>query len=181
MDSCNWRQQVDRVGAAAPRVVFNSKNLLLHLLLNNCLTQSHSCFLIEHSATKWPYLKHEYSCFGFFSPDCTLHTAITDVISVLERRRHTHDYAIGIRMKLHSSNTFITWVTAECNVQSGLNTLKQLYSITPHITAGTVLCSKACDGNEGATPGTFWSLAWAFMEATTVSLSTQVLSSRSHT
>ena len=98
--------------------------------------------------------------FWFFSPDCTLHTAITHVISVLEWRRHTHDYAIGIHMRLHSSNTFLTWVTAECNVQSGLNSLKELYSITPHITASTVLpLQQGLRWEWRATPGTFWSLA----------------------
>ena len=51
---------------------------------------------------------YSYSHFRVFSPDCTLHTAITHVISVLERWRLTHDDAIGIHMRLHHSNTFIT-------------------------------------------------------------------------
>ena len=68
--------------------------------------------------------------FHFFSPGCTLHTAITRVISVLELRRLTPDYAIGIHVRLNHSNTFITRVISaiECNVQSGLKTLKRLYS-----------------------------------------------------
>ena len=49
-----------------------------------------------------------YSCFRGFSPDCTLHYAITHVISVLEQQRLTHDYAIGIHVRIHCSNAFIT-------------------------------------------------------------------------
>ena len=67
-----------------------------------------------------------YNLFRVFSPDCTLHTAITHVISVLERSRLTHDYAIGIHVRLNLTCTFITWVIAECNVHSGLKTLKRL-------------------------------------------------------
>ena len=58
------------------------------------MTLSHSCFLIDQSATKWPYLKLDYNCFGVFSPDCTLHISIIHAISVLEWWRHTHNYAI---------------------------------------------------------------------------------------
>ena len=46
--------------------------------------------------------------FQGFSPDCTLHSAITHVISVLERRTPTHDCAIGIHVSLRRSHTFIT-------------------------------------------------------------------------
>ena len=73
--------------------------------------------------------KQSYSRFRVFSPDCTLHSAITHVISVLEWRRLMHDYAIGIHMRLHRSNTFITWVIAVCNVHLGLKTLKWLYTL----------------------------------------------------
>ena len=56
-------------------------------------------------------------------------TVITHMISVLKRRTLTHDYAIGIYVKLHCSNTFIMWVIAECNVQQlGRKNLKQLYN-----------------------------------------------------
>ena len=67
-----------------------------------------------------------YRRFRVFSPVCTLHAAITHEISVLERRRLTHDYAIGIHMRLLCSSIVITLVIAECNVQSGLKTLKGL-------------------------------------------------------
>ena len=60
-------------------------------------------------------------------PDCTLHSTITHVILVLEWWMPTHDCAIGIHVSLRRSHTFITWVIAECNVQSGLKTLKRLY------------------------------------------------------
>ena len=66
---------------------------------------------------------------GFFSPDCTLQSAITHVILVLERRTPTHNCTIGIHVSLRHSYTFITWVIAECNVQSGLKTLKRLYQL----------------------------------------------------
>ena len=77
-------------------------------------------------------LGHLNTIYSRFSPDCTLHAAISHVISVLERWRLTHDYTIGIHVRLHHSNTFITWVIAECNVQSGLETLglRRLYFIT---------------------------------------------------
>ena len=32
----------------------------------------------------------------YFNPDCTLHTAITHMILVLEQWSLTHDYSIGI-------------------------------------------------------------------------------------
>ena len=51
-----------------------------------------------------------------FSPDCTLHTAITRIISHLKLQSLTHDYTIGIHMRLHRSNTVI----AVCNVQLGV-------------------------------------------------------------
>ena len=46
--------------------------------------------------------------FRSFSPGFTLHTAITHVISALEWQRLMHDYAIGIYVRLHCSNTYIT-------------------------------------------------------------------------
>lgn len=46
-----------------------------------------------------------YSSFRGFSPCCTLHTAITHVISVFERQSLTHDYAVGIHVRHHRSNT----------------------------------------------------------------------------
>ena len=49
----------------------------------------------------------QYSHFTISSPDCTLHTANTHVITVLERWSLTHDYAIGIHVRLHHSNTLI--------------------------------------------------------------------------
>ena len=49
-----------------------------------------------------------YSRFRVFSPDCTLHSAITHVILVLEQRTPTHDYVIGIHVSLCGSHTFIT-------------------------------------------------------------------------
>ena len=46
-----------------------------------------------------------------------LHTAITHMISVLERRwRLMRDYAIEIHARLRRSNTFIMCVIAVCNV-----------------------------------------------------------------
>ena len=41
-----------------------------------------------------------YSPSRVFSPDCTLHSTITHVILVLERRTPTHDCAIGIHVSL---------------------------------------------------------------------------------
>ena len=49
-----------------------------------------------------------YNLFRVFSPDCTLHTAITSVISVLERSRLMHDYATGIPVRLSLTYTFIS-------------------------------------------------------------------------
>ena len=43
-----------------------------------------------------------------FSPNCTLHTTITHVISVLEQLSLTYDYAIGIHVRLHCSNTVVS-------------------------------------------------------------------------
>ena len=48
------------------------------------------------------------SRFRVFHSDCTLHSAITHMISILERRRLSHDYIIGINVRLHLSNTVIT-------------------------------------------------------------------------
>ena len=62
------------------------------------------------------HLQYMYSHFRFFSPSCTLHTTITHTISVLERWRLTHDYTIGIHVRLRRSNTFIMCVIAVCNV-----------------------------------------------------------------
>ena len=48
--------------------------------------------------------------FQSFSPDCTLHTASTHVILVLEWQNLTHAYAIGaikVHMRLQPSNTVI--------------------------------------------------------------------------
>ena len=56
-----------------------------------------------------------------------MHTAITHVISALERQSVTCDYVIGIHVRLQPSNTVITGEIAVCNVQSGLKTLKRLY------------------------------------------------------
>ena len=49
-----------------------------------------------------------YSHFRGFSPDCTLHTAITCVISVLEWQSLLHDYTIHFPVRLRRSNTAIT-------------------------------------------------------------------------
>ena len=57
-----------------------------------------------------------YSCFRVFRHECRLHTAITHVISALERLRLTHDYAIGIHVRLNLTYTFVTRVIAVCNV-----------------------------------------------------------------
>ena len=48
-----------------------------------------------------------YSCFIVFSPDCTLHAAITCMTLVLDWQSLPHDYAIRIHARLHYSDTFI--------------------------------------------------------------------------
>ena len=63
---------------------------------------------IIYTATVYTYVHQAYSRFRVFSPDCTLHTAITHMISILERSRLTHDYTIGIHVRFYHSNTFIT-------------------------------------------------------------------------
>ena len=68
-----------------------------------------------------------YSRFRVFSPDCTLHSAITHVIKVWDRRRLMWISIVQLCVGVRHSNTKITRVIAECNVQSGLKTLKQLY------------------------------------------------------
>ena len=68
-----------------------------------------------------------YSHFRVFSPDCTLHIVITDVISVLEWQSLTHDRAIGINVRLHDSNTVLTCVFAVYTVHLKVKTLKRLY------------------------------------------------------
>ena len=68
-----------------------------------------------------------YSRFRVFSPECTLHSAVTHVIKVWERRRLTWIPIAQMCVGVRRSNTKITWVIAECNVQSGLKTLKRLY------------------------------------------------------
>ena len=57
-----------------------------------------------------------YSRFRVFSPDRILHTTITHTISVLEQQSLTHDYTIGIHVRLHRSNSVITRVLVVCNV-----------------------------------------------------------------
>ena len=56
-----------------------------------------------------------------------MHSAITHVILVLERRT-PRTIAQSIHESPRRSNTFITWVIAECNVQWGLKSLKRLYT-----------------------------------------------------
>ena len=60
-----------------------------------------------------------YSRFRVFSPDCTLHTAITHMILVLERQSLTHDYAIGI----HETPAFhYCYHVSDCSVQFAIGT-----------------------------------------------------------
>ena len=75
------------------------------------LTPSISPFRSMWNGEYWPKLLSWWkyvlcSCFRAFSPGCTLHTAITHVISVLERQRLTHDYAFRVHMRLHHSIIF---------------------------------------------------------------------------
>ena len=73
-------------------------------------------------AELWVWLpKSMRLSYRVFSPDCTLHTAITHVISVLERWKLTHDHAIGIHVRLHHSNTFIM-CTSDHRVQCAIRT-----------------------------------------------------------
>ena len=65
-----------------------------------------------------------YSGSRVSGPDCTLHIAITHVITVLGRWSLTHYYA-----RLQPSNTVITSVITVCNVQLVPETLKPLYYI----------------------------------------------------
>ena len=55
---------------------------------------------------------------------------LSHVILVLEWQSLTHEYAIGIHVRLHCSSTAITWVITVCNVQLELKTLKRLYLLT---------------------------------------------------
>ena len=67
---------------------------------------SHSPYILNTARSEPD--PNSYSYFRVFSPECTFHTAIAHVISVLEQWRLTHDYVIGIHVRLHLTNTFIT-------------------------------------------------------------------------
>ena len=74
-------------------------------------------------------LRSTYNRFRVFSPNCTMHTAITHVISVLEPWSL---HAWLCNQNSHETLPFqyvITWVITVCNVQSGLKTLKRLYQL----------------------------------------------------
>ena len=87
-----------------------------HLNMEGSGISSTACLHMQpHSISSYslipiapPRMHSYYSRLGVLSPDCTLHTAITHVISVLEQWRVTRDNAIGIHVRLHHSNTFIT-------------------------------------------------------------------------
>ena len=76
----------------------------------------------------WAWIVLTYSRFRVFSPDCTLHSAITHVIKVWERRRLTWipiaQSCVGVRR----SNTKITWVIAK--VQCAIGTKNPETTVT---------------------------------------------------
>ena len=109
--------------AVLDKTTTRNGNIQTHQLKDNC-SYSYSVVLTQEG---WVSDTQSYSRFRVFSPDCTLHSAITHVILVLERQTPTHHCAIGIHVSLRRSHTFIMWVIAECSVQSGLKTLKRLY------------------------------------------------------
>ena len=74
--------------------------LLFHLHTRQLLPHITTCLRSPHKAMHSPSY---YSRFRVFSPDCTLHSAITHVILVLERRTPTHNCAIGIHVSLRRS------------------------------------------------------------------------------
>ena len=61
------------------------------------------------------------------SSHCTLHWSSHHVITVLEGGLSLA-FATRAQGRLSTSNTAITSLTAVCNVQSGLDTLKPLYA-----------------------------------------------------
>lgn len=68
-----------------------------------------------------------YSRFRGFSP---LHTH-THVITVLHKRLEFHANSNAEScVRIHRSNTKITWVITMCNMQLGLKILKQLYHLS---------------------------------------------------
>ena len=75
-----------------------------------------------------------YSNVTTSSPDCTLHTAVTHVITVLEQQSHVQILMVYSHVSFANTHTLVlTAVHSPHTLKDSMHAIMESYEVTPHI------------------------------------------------